>query len=280
MFTAIRRVISESSLGALIGQQEQQQQPHAADDDDQQQALQQQAQALQQQAQALQQYPQQAQHSPEQHQHHHQHQRVNLVEMESDDFMDVDDDDDDHNNHNNHTRNVLTDGDDDDDHQVIDDNAPVSHIRRSSGQYGSTDSSLSGVSEQQLDQVEDDDYAMEHDDTAEDAYMTMTNNMTNNMTKEQQLAALQRTAGALGLQVTRTTTDTDTGDDESSGSMRAASQNSSRDWGWFEDVHHPSEHAEKKKSKGKKAKGTLVPIQDTVRDVLHHQADTGTYIVV
>jgi hypothetical protein len=260
MFNAMRRVISESAIsdsddvGRTRNIPSQQQQQY------QQQQQQQHDQQEQQQG-----YPQQQQqqhlHSPDH--HHHQQQRANLVEMESDDCMDVE----------------------------SDDNRPVSHIRKASGQFSSTHSSLSGASDHNLEHLdmEEEDYGMmeqQHDSRELAANPFAANRVkfvvdNNNTSKEQMLE--NKPLSALKPSSTATTLHrTDDEESTGSGSMRASSQNSSRDWGWFEDVHHPSEQSpavaadgKKKTTKKTQKYATLVPLSGTVRDVLQHQ-ETGT----
>jgi hypothetical protein len=286
MFNAMRRVISESAIsesddlgrtGNIPSQQQQQ---------------------YQQQQQQQQEYPQQQQQQQQLHSPDHP-QRANLVEMDSDDFMDVE----------------------------SDDNRPISHIRKASGQFSSTHSSLSGASDHNHD-PESDNIDIDIDDTddglleqqhdsralANDplehhvSFVANTNsNIINSTSKEQQLQEQHdpinintNTMNAMKLSSTATTLQRMDDDEDStgSGSLRASSQNSSRDWGWFEDVHHPSEQMPqspagaaaggKKKntnkgsgsnydnnSRGSPKYATLVPLSGTVRDVVQHQ-ETGT----
>jgi hypothetical protein len=254
MFNALRRVISEpDDVGRAYDIPSQQQQQHQ----------QQQQEYQQQQQQGYHQQPQQQ--SPDhQQQQQHQH-RPNLVEIESeDDFMDLE-----------------SDG-----------NAPVSHIRRSSG--CSMDSSLSGASDHNIHVGHNHGYGMEHDLPEADPYANNADMFANINTaqeeQEQQLQEEEDQHSPLKLSSTAATLQLQPMDDESSGSMRASSQNSSRDWGWFEDVHHPSElgpssssplKKEKKKGSGKAAAidrtyATLVPLSGTVQDVVRHQEQTGT----
>jgi hypothetical protein len=270
MFNALRRVISEpDDLGRahdIPSQQQQQQQQQEY------QAYPQQAYPQQQQSPQHQQ--QQQQYQQQQQQYHHQQQPANLVEIESDDFMDLE----------------------------SNSNAPISHIRRTSGQYGSTDSSLSGASDHNLHvmsahfDLNDDEIIMEHDSSAADPNANANANANNNTCQEQEQQDEQVPNNPLTKKSsTATTLQLQRMDDESSaGSMRASSQNSSRDWGWFEDVHHPSEHVQqspagaaadgKKKNtnkgsssnnnRGSPKYATLVPLSGTVRDVVQHQ-ETG-----
>ena len=65
----------------------------------------------------------------------------------------------------------------------------------------------------------------------------------------------------------------DSTNDSSSGSQRASSQNSSRDWGWFEDVHQSSEHLPLDKKSPRKASATkrqgLVPqVEDKLKEII------------
>jgi hypothetical protein len=269
MFNAMRRVISESAISDsddvgrtrnISSQQQQYQQ--------QQQQQQQQEEYPQQQQEE---YPQQQQQQQQLHSPDHQ-QRANLVEMESDDFMDVESDAD----------------------------RPVSHIRKASGQFSSTHSSLSGASDHNLENVDmEEDYGIieqQHDSRGVVADPFVANHVkfvdnTNPSTEQLQehsnkpLTSMKPSSTATTLQ--RMDDDDSTG----SGSLRASSQNSSRDWGWFEDVHHPPEHAQqsptaaadgkkKEQKKGKTQKyATLVPLSGTVRDVLQHQ-ETGTLCCV
>jgi hypothetical protein len=264
MFNAMRRVISESAisesddLGRTSNIPSQQQQQY------------------QQQQQQQQEYPQQQQQQQQLHSPDHHPQRANLVEMDSDDFMDVE----------------------------SDDNRPISHIRKASGQFSSTHSSLSGASDHNndLDALETDDTEdglMEHDsrelpDPIEHHVNFVVND--NIASKEQQLEEENpKPMNAMKLSSTATTLQRmDDEDSTGSGSLRASSQNSSRDWGWFEDVHHPSEHVQqspagaaadgKKKNtnkgsssnnnRGSPKYATLVPLSGTVRDVVQHQ-ETG-----
>jgi hypothetical protein len=252
MSNAIRRIISEPDD---VGKQQQQQQQ----EDHPQQVYPQQEQQQQQQ-----------QNSPD---HHQQRHRANLVEMESDDFMDLE----------------------------TDDNAPVSHIRRSSGEYGSAHSSLSGASDtihkhQMNINHNHVDFDMDHEDAPPemehvDHYATnMATAVMNDTSKE----LLPEEHNDNPLKRTGTTATTlQRMDDESVDSIRASSQNSSRDWGWFEDVHHPSESNLPQSSSWKKKKGsgspnkvdrqdrkyaTLVPLSDTVRDVRNQETGTLRYI--
>jgi hypothetical protein len=254
MSNALRRIISEADdVGkshGITSQQQQQQEEHPP-------------QVYPQQNQQEQQH----QNSPD-HQQQQQRQRANLVEMESDDFMDLE----------------------------TDDNAPVSHIRRSSGEYGSAHSSLSGASDTIHNNSNNHvDFDMEHDgapppeiaDVVGDPFATA---VMNNASKE----LLPEHSNDNPLKRTGTTATTlQRMDDESSDSIRASSQNSSRDWGWFEDVHHPSETNLPQSSSWKKKKSgspsnkadrqdrkyaTLVPLSDTVRDVRSPETGTLRYI--
>jgi hypothetical protein len=80
------------------------------------------------------------------------------------------------------------------------------------------------------------------------------------------------------------------------GSMRASSQNSSRDWGWFEDVHQSAsdtpylkrkDTADKSdgKKKGKKQEGGLVPVTGgghsgaSLREMVSSMDNSGMYIL-
>ena len=94
--------------------------------------------------------------------------------------------------------------------------------------------------------------------------------------------------------------DSKVSNDSSSGSMRGSSQNSSRDWGWFEDVHASEQQLtpylkrkdttddKNNKKKGKKGKG-LVPhanegpsSSEGLTEIMHSRLDNGklTYHVV
>lgn len=269
MFNAMRRIISESAIsesGADVGRTQQQQ--------------------YQQQQQEYPQQQQQQQQSPD------HHQRANLVEMESDDFMDVE-------------------GSPSD--MMHDPNRPISHIRKASGQFSSTHSSLSGASDHDHNiDMEEKDGMMEHDsrEAQGDLFQNHVNfantsNNNNNASKEQLEEQSATAFNRLKLSFTATTLQRM--DDEGStgsGSLRASSQNSSRDWGWFEDVHHPSDSMHQQSSSSldiikknsnetsKKGHGhnkaaaaanrkyaTLVPLSDTVRDVVRHQ-ETGTLLYV
>jgi hypothetical protein len=269
MFNAMRRVISESAISE-------------SDDLGKTRNIPSQQQQQYQQQQQQQDYPQQQQQQEQQlHSPDHHPQRANLVEMDSDDFMDVE----------------------------ADDNRPISHIRKASGQFSSTHSSLSGASDHNHDNndnIETDDtedglmehHQQQHDsrELAADSFEHHVNFVLNkdNASKEEQ-EQHSRPMNAMKLSSTATTLQRmDDEDSTGSGSLRASSQNSSRDWGWFEDVHHPSEHLQqspagaaadgKKKTTNKGGSSnnnsrspkyaTLVPLSGTVRDVVQHQ-ETG-----
>jgi hypothetical protein len=311
MFNAMRRVISESAISESddLG--------NITTRNNTNIPSQQQLQYQQQQQQQQQEYPQQQQqqllHSPD-----HQ-QRANLVEMDSDepDFMQMD--------------------------VESDDNRPISHIRKASGQFSSTHSSLSGASCEH----DNDDLLLENDGTNDDDMEDTDDGLINEQQQQQQQQEQQQqqqrpqnnlrelvedpfqhhvkfdananpnsTMNAMKLSSTATTLqrmddDDDDDDNEDDESLRASSQNSSRDWGWFEDVHHPSDQPSpgrpsnvagaangsggggrqknsnnkggggnnnnnKSSSRGSQNKyTTLVPLTGTVRDVVQPQ-ETGT----
>jgi hypothetical protein len=279
MFNAMRRVISESAI---------------SEEDDFGKRIPSQQQLLYQQQQQQQQheYPQQQQQQQQQlHSPDHQ-QRANIVEMDSDepDFMQMD--------------------------VESDDNRPISHIRKASGQFSSTHSSLSGASDHDnddlLENIDTDDNMEDTDDGLIEQQQQQQQGANNlrelaedpfkhhvkfdaNANPNPAMNAMKLSSTATTLQ--RMDDDDDGEDDES---LRASSQNSSRDWGWFEDVHNPSEQQSpgrpsaapdggKRKNTNKKGNNnnnsssrgsqnkyaTLVPLSGTARDVVQHQ-ETGT----
>lgn len=77
----------------------------------------------------------------------------------------------------------------------------------------------------------------------------------------------------------------DSMNDSSSGSQRASSQNSSRDWGWFEDVHQVSDTnltASEKKTSLKSERQGLVPHASgsDVQQVIHQNENGESPLIV
>lgn len=122
-------------------------------------------------------------------------------------------------------------------------------------------SSLSDVSAGHKDEIED----------AGETAMTFTKMVVDDDGMLERSSAIPEQAAAMFARGNFPRNDSRVSNDSSLGSQRASSQNSSRDWGWFEDVHI-SEHQsspylkrkdttddKNNKKKGKKGGGGLVP---------------------
>lgn len=141
-----------------------------------------------------------------------------------------------------------------DDQQMdeMDSSPPVYHIPKA----GSSNSSLSDVSTEHNDDQEMADAWSSGDKADVDSPQAMDDQVG---TSYHNQATLNRS-------------DSKTSNDSSSGSMRASSQNSSRDWGWFEEIHYSTDgmlsppdskrnkaNSNETNGKAKPTRGRLVP---------------------
>jgi hypothetical protein len=166
--------------------------------------------------------------------------------------------------------------------------------RTSSGDSSDDNDNFSDVSMNDAPPMDDDDDNVNMDETLrEDSYRLQQPPPASPL-QSPHVNAYAPAPPPLGLSRTKSTLQRmeSKGAESSQGSMRASSQNSSRDWGWFEDVHlqHSdrgldggTEKAKHKKKTTANSASSPARIEAAVQDIIlqqHHQIikDTGTFI--